>query len=184
MNAPDNEAPRVPTRGAGDDSALVIRQAHPGDATALYAMVCELARFEHLEAQLSATPETLSQALFGEKPAAEALIAERAGEPLGYAIFFSSFSTFLAKPGIYLEDLFVMPAARGLGLGKLLLRAVAKIAVERGAGRFEWSVLDWNERAIGFYRQAGAEILPNWRICRVTGSALNALAKSDSPAER
>ena len=124
-----------------------------------------------------ATPERLAVQLFGEGAVIECLIGEQDGAPVGFALFFHNFSTFLCKKGLYLEDLFVRPAARGTGLGKLLLKRLAQIAVERDCGRFEWSVLDWNVDAQAFYAKMGATMLPDWRICRVTGDALQALGK-------
>lgn len=135
-----------------------------------------LAEYEKLAHQCVATESLLRQNLFGPRPYAESLIGELDGLPVGFALFFHNFSTFLAQPGIYLEDVFVRPEHRGRGLGSALLRAVARIAVERNCGRFEWSVLDWNESAIGFYQSRGAAVLPDWRICRVTGQALADLA--------
>jgi GNAT superfamily N-acetyltransferase len=118
----------------------------------------------------------LSDALFGANPAAEAVIAEHESEPVGFALFFQNFSTWTGRPGMYLEDLYVTPAARGLGVGTALLRHLARIAVERGYGRFEWAVLDWNEPAIAFYRSVGAFGMDEWRIQRVSGDALDRLA--------
>ena len=124
-----------------------------------------------------ATPADLDRALFGPRPAAEVLIAECDGRAAGFALFFISFSTFLGKPGLYLEDLFVRPELRGRGIGKRLMVHLARVAVERGYGRFEWSVLDWNENAINFYKGMGADVMPDWRICRVSGPALQRFAR-------
>ena len=124
------------------------------------------------------TPEKLRPQLFGERPAAEALVAERGGEVVAFALFFTNFSTFLAQPGLYLEDLYVKPEHRGAGIGEALLKRLAQLAVERGCGRFEWSVLDWNENAIRFYERMGATVMPEWRICRVTGDALQAMGEA------
>lgn len=135
-----------------------------------------LAEYEKLSHQCVATEALLRENLFGPRPYAESLIGELDRVPAGFALFFHNFSTFLARPGIYLEDVFVRPDHRGRGLGSALLRAVARIAVERNCGRFEWSVLDWNESAIGFYQSRGATVMPDWRICRVTGDALRDLA--------
>ena len=126
---------------------------------------------------LQLTPEKLHPHLFGPKPVVEALVGECEGEVMAFALYFTNFSTFLAKPGLYLEDLYVRPAHRRSGLGKLLLTRLAQIAVERDYGRFEWSVLDWNEDAIRFYENMGASVLPEWRICRLTGDALEAYRK-------
>ena len=143
--------------------------------SAIVGLIRELAEFEKLSHLVQATPESLMPHLFGDKPAAEALVAEVGGEVVAFALFFTNFSTFLSKPGLYLEDLYVKPAQRGAGLGKAMLVRLAQIAVERGYGRFEWSVLDWNEAAIGFYQQMGATVMPDWRICRITGQTLETL---------
>jgi GNAT superfamily N-acetyltransferase len=152
-----------------------VRFATREDVPVIVALIRELAVYEHLEHLATATPERLEAELFGDKPSCECLIGEQGGEPAGFALFFHNFSTFLCRKGLYLEDLFVRPAARGTGLGKLLLQRLAQIAVERGCGRFEWSVLDWNVDAQAFYQRMGATMLPDWRICRVTGDALQAL---------
>ena len=152
-----------------------IRFASREDVPVIVALIRELAVYERLEHLATATPARLEPLLFGDKPACECLIAEQDGEPVGFALFFHNFSTFLCQKGLYLEDLFVRPAARGTGLGKLLLQRLAQIAVQRDCGRFEWSVLDWNVDAQAFYRRMGATMLDDWRICRVTGDALQAL---------
>ncbi|MBX6314463.1 MAG: GNAT family N-acetyltransferase, partial [Isosphaeraceae bacterium] len=139
-----------------------IRPCRPEDAETLVALIRELAIYEKLEAFARATPEDLRRHLFGPRPFAEAILAERGEEPAGFALFFHSFSTFRGQPGIYLEDLFVRPEHRGRGLGKALLATVAALAVERGCGRLEWSVLDWNEPALRFYRALGARPLEDW----------------------
>ncbi|HEV8246851.1 MAG TPA: GNAT family N-acetyltransferase [Polyangiaceae bacterium] len=156
---------------------FVIRRARPGDERALFGLIGELARFEHLEHAVSGNHEELAQHLFGARPAAEALLAESKtqGDALGFALFFTTYSTFLTRPGLYLEDLFVHEQARRCGIGTALLREVGKIARERHAGRLEWAVLDWNANAVAFYEKLGASVLPDWRICRVTGSALDLL---------
>lgn len=153
-----------------------LRAAELRDVQAIVGLIRELAVFERLEHLMQATPEKLRPHLFGEKPVAEALVAEVDGDVVGFALFFTNFSTFLAQPGLYLEDLFVRPAHRGAGIGQALLRRLAQLAVERGCGRFEWSVLDWNVNAIGFYERMGATVMPDWRICRVTGDGLRSLA--------
>ena len=157
-----------------------IRAATPADIGAMHALMYELAEFEKLTHLFTGTPEGLADALFGAHPAAEAIVAEDAGRIVGYALFFHNYSTFLGKRGLYLEDLYVQPSQRGTGLGTAMLRALAAIAVERQCGRFEWTVLDWNEPAIGFYEKMGATVLPDWRVVRVTGDALDKLA---APAE-
>ena len=157
-------------------TAFSIRAATPRDVVVLLELIRALAVFEHLEHQFEATPELLEAALFGERPCAEAVLAEVDEKPAGFALFFSNFSTFLARPGLHLEDLFIKPEYRGRGLGQALLRHLAQLALARGCGRFEWTVLDWNTSAIEFYRANGAQVLPDWRICRVDGAALKRLA--------
>jgi GNAT superfamily N-acetyltransferase len=154
-----------------------LRPATPADAEAIVGLIRELAVFERLEHLVQVTPPLLAQHLFGPRPAAEAVVAEHAGAVVGFALFFTNFSTFLGQPGLYLEDLYVQPAHRGRGLGRALLEHLGALAVERGCGRFEWSVLDWNRDAIGFYERMGATVLPDWRICRVTGDALQRFAR-------
>ncbi len=150
-----------------------LRAAEPRDVPAIVGLIRELADFEKLTHLLEVTPEGLHPQLFGARPAAEALVAERDGQLIGFALFFTNFSTFLGKPGLYLEDLYVQPAHRGAGVGRALLMQLAGLARERGCGRFEWSVLDWNADAIRFYERLGATLLPEWRLCRVTGEALS-----------
>ena len=142
--------------------------------------VRELAEYEKLAHEVVASDEDMRAALFGERPVIEAVIARVDDEPVGYALFFPNFSTFLGKPGLYLEDLYVRPAARGSGVGRGLLEHLARIAVERGWGRFEWSVLDWNEPSIAFYKQMGAKAMDEWTIFRLTGQSLKTLASADS----
>jgi GNAT superfamily N-acetyltransferase len=163
--------------------AYTLRPAELRDVAAIVQLIRELAEFEKLTHLLQVTPEKLRPHLFGEKPAAEAWVAEvpvaavPRGEPavVAFALFFTNFSTFLAQPGLYLEDLYVKPAHRRLGIGRALLTRLGRLAVERNYGRFEWSVLDWNENAIRFYDKLGATLLPDWRICRLTGAALQQL---------
>lgn len=150
----------------------VLRAAVPADAPILVDLIRELAVFERLEHLVRVTPAQLATHLFGPRPAAEAVVAEVDGAAAGFALFFTNFSTFLGQPGLYLEDLYVRPAHRGQGLGRALLEHLGALAVARGCGRFEWSVLDWNADAIAFYEKMGAQVLPDWRICRVTGDAL------------
>jgi GNAT superfamily N-acetyltransferase len=156
-------------------STPTLRAATPADAQAIVGLIRELAVFEHLEHLVVVTPQSLALHLFGPRPAAEALVAEVDSTVVAFALYFTNFSTFLGRPGLYLEDLYVQPAHRGHGLGKALLKRLGAIAVERDCGRFEWSVLDWNENAIRFYERMGATVMPEWRICRVTGAALPAL---------
>jgi ribosomal protein S18 acetylase RimI-like enzyme len=159
----------------------VIRASTSGDVPAIYALIRELARYEKLEHAHVGTEERLREHLFGARPYCEALVADDDG-PLGrgvvgFALFFHNYSTFLAQPGMYLEDLFVLPDDRRRGHGRDLLRAVARIAVERGCGRFEWSVLHWNEPAIRFYKALGATPLDEWGLFRLAGEALQSLAR-------
>jgi hypothetical protein len=157
-----------------------LRPAEPRDVTAIVGLITELAEFEQLTHLLRLTPESLAPHLFGERPVAECVLAEAqvggSAQVVGFALFFTNFSTFLAKPGLYLEDLYVQPAFRGAGIGKALLSHLGALAVARDHGRFEWSVLDWNENAIRFYEKMGATVMPDWRICRVAGDALRAFA--------
>jgi GNAT superfamily N-acetyltransferase len=150
----------------------LLRAAELRDVAPIVQLIHDLAEFERLTHLLQVTPEKLRPHLFGEKPAAEAMVAETQGQVVGFALFFTNFSTFLAQPGLYLEDLFVQPEHRGNGIGEAMLTRLAALAVERGYGRFEWSVLDWNENAICFYQRMGATMLPDWRICRITADAL------------
>ena len=155
--------------------SVEIREACLGDVPGLLEMVEELAEFEHLADQLVATEEDYRESLFGEHPAAEALVATVSGQLVGYAIFFSTFSTFVGRAGIWLEDLYVRPNFRKAGIGKKLLKAVGRIAEERNAGRYEWCVLDWNQNAIDLYTQVDGEILDEWRIVRLDRAAIEAL---------
>jgi GNAT superfamily N-acetyltransferase len=155
-----------------------IRAATRDDVGAMLALMYELAEFEKLTHLFIATEADLGDALFGTRPSAEAIVAERDGKIIGYALFFHNYSTFLGRRGLYLEDLYVQPAERGTGLGSQMLRYLAALAVERRCGRFEWSVLDWNQPAIDFYQKMGATVLPEWRIVRITGDSLDQLAAS------
>ena len=157
-------------------NAFSIRPAQPSDVAHIHGMIVELAVFEKLEHMVVATEAMLHEGLFGAHPACEAIIGEENGKVVTFALFFHNFSTFLTKKGLYLEDLYVKQAHRGKGFGKQMLVKLAQLAVERNCGRFEWSVLDWNEPAINFYKAMGADILPDWRVCRVTGPALTQLA--------
>jgi GNAT superfamily N-acetyltransferase len=165
-----------PAAPASDTPAFSLRPAELRDVGAIVGLIRELAEFENLGHLLQVTPEKLRPHLFGEKPVAEALVAESAGEVVAFALFFTNFSTFLAQPGLYLEDLYVKPSQRGRGVGEALLTRLVRTAAERGYGRFEWSVLDWNENAIRFYQRMGAAVLPDWRICRISGEGLAAFA--------
>lgn len=154
-----------------------IRPAQAADVAHIHAMIVELAVFEQLEHLVVATEAQLHEGLFGARPACEALVGVADGEVVTFALFFHNFSTFLTRRGLYLEDLYVRQDHRGKGYGSRLLKHLARLALERECGRFEWSVLDWNTPAIEFYKAMGAEILPDWRICRVTGAPLQALAR-------
>lgn len=159
---------------------LSIRPATVDDVPLIRQLIAELAEYERLADAAVATDDDLRAQLFGAHPAAEVLIGEVDGMPAGFALFFHNFSTFLGKRGLYLEDLFVRPSARGVGLGKHLMAALARIAVQRDCGRFEWSVLDWNAPAIGFYRRIGATGMDEWTVQRLEGEALHALASHDA----
>lgn len=153
-----------------------IRTAERGDVPGIFALILELAQYEHLEDAVTGSADALEHHLFGDRPYIEALVAEIDQQIVGYALFFTSYSTFLTQPGLYLEDLYVQERYRGQGIGKALLQRLATLVTERDYGRLEWSVLDWNESAIAFYETLGATVLPDWRICRVTGAALTTLA--------
>ncbi len=156
--------------------SLAIRIARAEDVATILGFIRALADYEKLSHEVVATEPQLRATLFGARPAAEVLIAEDAGAPVGFALFFTSYSTFLAKPGLYLEDLFVDPPARSKGVGGALMAALAKLCIERDYGRFEWSVLDWNEPALAFYRALGAVPMAEWTVQRLTGEPLRALA--------
>jgi GNAT superfamily N-acetyltransferase len=158
------------------EERFLIRAAARVDVPELLRLIRELAIYEKLEDQARGTGPALAEALFGTRPACEALVAEVDGRAVGFALYFTTFSTFLCKPGVYLEDLFVEPAHRGSGIGKALLRRLAALAVERGGGRFEWRVLDWNEPSIRFYESLGAVVMREWLLARITGPALEQLA--------
>ena len=158
--------------------AITIRPAVEADVAVILQFIRDLAKYEHLEHEVVATEGLLREALFGSRPYAEVVLASLNGEPVGFALFFHNFSTFLGRPGIYLEDLYVRPEARGHGVGRRVLTWLAATAVSRGCGRLEWAVLDWNEPSIRFYRNLGAVPLDDWTTYRVTGPALNQLAGS------
>jgi len=155
---------------------LLIRPGQKPDVPVIAELIRGLARFERLEDQVTMTEEKLTRSLFGDRPYAETLIAEDGGKPVGFALFFHNFSTFLGRPGLYLEDLFVLPEGRGKGVGRKLLERLAQVAVERECGRLEWAVLDWNKDAIRFYERLGATPNDDWTIYRLTGEPLRALA--------
>ncbi len=156
---------------------VAIRRASASDVPLILSLIHELARYEKLEHEVVATEEGLHESLFGSEPRAEVLIAETGGAAAGFALFFHNYSTFLGRPGIYLEDLFVRPEARKRGIGHALLRKLAAIALERRCGRLEWAVLDWNADAIAFYRRLGAVTMHDWTIFRVSGEALREMSR-------
>ena len=164
----------IPAEAAG----FTLRLATPDDVPAILECIRRLAEYARLAHECVATEALLRETLFGARPSAEVVLAFAGEEPAGFALWFQSYSTFLAKPGLYLEDLFVYPQHRGRGLGRQLLRYLARVAVERDYGRVEWSVLDWNVDAISFYRSIGAELLDDWRRCRLAGDAIPALARA------
>jgi GNAT superfamily N-acetyltransferase len=158
------------------EKQFLIRPAAPADVAEIQRLIRELAVYEKLEHLAVGTDAMLHEALFGKWPAAETLIVELAGRAVGFALFFTTFSTFMGKPGLYLEDLFVEPAHRGAGIGKALLRRLASLAAKRGCGRFEWRVLDWNQPSIRFYESLGATVMREWLLVRLTGPELERLA--------
>ena len=155
---------------------ISIRPATPDDAPTVALLIRALSRYEKLEHEVTMTEDKLRATMFGPRSFAEALLAEEDGKPVGFALFFHNYSTFLAQPGLYLEDLYVHESHRGKGIGKTLLAHLARIAVERNCGRLEWAVLDWNVDAIGFYEQLGAKPNSEWTVYRLTGDSLNRLA--------
>jgi len=157
------------------NDALTLRRAEPGDEAVILDLIVELAIYERAPDAVEATAEQLAESLFGPSPAAEAVLAERGQKAVGFALFFTTFSTWVGRPGLYLEDLFVRASERGQGVGKALLLHLAAIARERNYGRMEWSVLDWNEPAIGFYRSLGAEAMSDWTVYRLDRAALESL---------
>jgi len=160
--------------------SFTIRAAKREDASEVLRLIAGLARYEKLEHMAVGTEEQLAAALFGPRPSCEALVAERDGRAVGFALFFTTFSTFLCKPGLYLEDVFVEPEHRGAGIGKALLRRLAALCIERGCGRFEWRVLDWNAPSIRFYEGLGATVMPEWHLVRMVEPEFRALAESKS----
>jgi diamine N-acetyltransferase len=156
--------------------SLAIRAAAPADSTLIFDLVRELADYEKLAGEVDATPEAIAAALFSAQPRLFCDIAEWAGEPAGFAVWFLNFSTFRGRHGLYVEVLFVRPAFRGKGIGKALMARLAKRCVDDGLTRFEWAVLDWNALSIDFYRSIGAQVIDEWRICRLSGNALQAFA--------
>ena len=167
-----------PTHGTQAPDAIEVVRATVSDVPVILQMIRDLAEYERMADEVVATEPGLRESLFGPRPDAEVLIAYTDEQPAGFALYFHNYSTFVGRRGLYLEDLFVKPAFRGRGIGKRLLVELARIAIDRGCGRFEWTVLDWNEPAIGFYKSLGARSMDAWRIFRVTGDALTRLAGS------
>ena len=159
-------------------TTFTIRPATEADVTTILDLIRQLSVYEKLEHMVTGNEAMLHNALFGKTPSCECVIAVDNGEPVGFALFFTTFSTFLCQPGLYLEDLFVVPAARGHGHGKSLLKYLAALAVKRDCGRFEWRVLDWNTPSIEFYQSLGATVMPEWHLVRMTALELKALAES------
>ena len=157
---------------------IKIRDAVPNDAALILRFIIELATYENAEAEVEATVDTITSSIFGSSSCTQAIICEKNGDPIGFSIYFFNYSTWQAKNGLYLEDLYVTPDARGLGAGLLLLKHLAKIAVSKDCGRFQWQVLDWNKPAIDFYESVGAVATPEWIGYRLTGDTLNDFAKS------
>ena len=156
--------------------SIRVEKATPNDVPLILELIRGLAEYERLSRDVEATEDRVREALFGARPDAEVILARDGDRPAGFALFFHTFSTFLGRRGLYLEDLFVKPEFRGRGIGKRLMVELARISIDRGCGRFEWTVLDWNEPAIGFYKRLGAKMLNQWVICRVDGDALPRLA--------
>jgi GNAT superfamily N-acetyltransferase len=158
--------------------SLSIRRARPDDSALIFALLRELAEYEKLSHEVEATEAGIAAALLGETPRIYCEVAEWNGEPVGFAVWFFNFSTFSGRPGIFLEDLFVRPAFRGKGIGKALLVHLARLCVDNGWSRMQWSVLDWNTPSIDFYKSLGAQMMDEWKLCKVTGDALSQLAKA------
>jgi len=157
---------------------LSIRPAAPADATLIFALVCELADYENLQSEVAATPEAIAAALFKPEPRLYCELAEWDGEPAGFSVWFLNYSTFRGRHGLYVEDLFVRPQLRGRGIGKALMARLARKCVEQKLARFEWAVLDWNKPAVDFYKSIGAQVMDEWRICRLSGRALTRFAST------
>jgi GNAT superfamily N-acetyltransferase len=162
--------------------SLSIREAQPADSALIFSLVCALADYEKLRHEVDATEEDVAAALFGPHPRVFCEIAEWSGEPVGFAVWFLNYSTFRGRHSLFLEDLFVLPAFRGRGVGKGLMRKLAQRCIEKDYVRFEWAVLDWNAPSIAFYKSIGAELKNEWTICRLSGAALNGFAGERAPA--
>jgi GNAT superfamily N-acetyltransferase len=172
----------MPEQMPADAAGLTLRFAEEADVGIILEMIRRLADYERLAREVTADVETLRRSLFHGRRVAEVVLAEYQAEPVGFALFFHNFSTFLGLPGIYIEDLYIEPSWRGRGVGRTLLSHIARLAKERGCGRLEWAVLEWNEPAIAFYRNLGGRMLDDWRIFRVTGDALDELSRPSSAA--
>ena len=162
--------------------SLTIRSARPEDATLIFALVCELADYENLQSEVDATPEGIAAALFTPDPRLFCDIAEWNGTPAGFAVWFLNFSTFRGRHGLYLEDLYVRPNMRGHGIGKALMQRLAQHCVDKQLARFDWAVLDWNAPSIAFYESIGAKVLGEWKLCRLSGTALVNFARQGAPS--
>jgi GNAT superfamily N-acetyltransferase len=162
--------------------SLSIRAARPDDTALIFALVCELADYENLQGEVDATPEEIALALFAPEPRLYCDIAEWDGAPAGFAVWFLNFSTFRGRHGLYLEDLYVRPEMRQRGIGKALMRRLAQHCVERKLARFDWAVLDWNAPSVAFYKSIGAQVMDEWKICRLSGAALAGFAKQGAPS--
>jgi diamine N-acetyltransferase len=173
------ESERVAAGGGG--VSLLIRPARPADSALIFALVCELADYENLRGEVDATPEGIAASLFAPAPRLFCAIAEWEGEPAGFAVWFLNFSTFRGRHGLYVEDLFVRPAYRGKGVGKALMQHLAQRCVADGLARFEWAVLDWNAPSIGFYQSIGAQVMNEWKLCRLSGGPLISFAREGVP---
>lgn len=165
-------------------AGFALRPAEPRDCAELARLILALAEYEKLSHLAAPTPEGLDEALFGARPSCEAILAERGARAVGFALFFTTFSTFLCRPGLYLEDIFVEPEHRGAGLGKAMLGHLAALAVERGCARLEWRVLDWNEPSIRFYESIGGKLMPEWQLVRMMPAEFSALARRFAGADR
>lgn len=160
--------------------SLIIRSAEPADSALIFALVCELADYEKLRHEVDATPEHIAAVLFAPQPRLFCDLAEWNGEPAGFAVWFLNYSTFRGRHGIYLEDVFVRPKMRGLGIGSALLKLLARRCVENGYARLEWAVLDWNAPSIGFYESIGAKLMSEWKLCRMSGEPLARFAREET----